>query len=215
MKTISVEEAVALIPDGASLMIGGFMAVGSPERLMDELVRQGKRNLTVIANDTALPGKGISKLVDAKLVGKTIASHIGLNPETQKQMIAGSMQVDLVPQGTLIERIRAGGCGLGGVLTPTGVGTVVEEGKQKVEVNGKTYLLETPLRADFALVHAFLADYLGNLSYALTGRNFNPVIALAGATTIVSVEHIVPVGLIGPDQVVTPAPLVDYLVMNR
>jgi len=215
MKTIPLADAVAMIPDGASLMIGGFMGVGTPERLIDEIVRQGKRNLTVIANDTALPGKGIGKLVSAGLIAKTIASHIGLNPETQKQMIDGRMQVDLVPQGTLIERIRAGGCGLGGVLTPTGVGTVVEEGKQRIEVNGKTYLLEMPLRADFALIHAFLADYSGNLSYALTGRNFNPVIALAGATTIVSVEHIVPVGLIGPDQVVTPAPLVDYLVMNR
>jgi len=215
MKAVSVEDAVAMIPDGASLMIGGFMAVGSPERVIDEIVRQGKRDLTVIANDTAMPGKGIGKLVSAGLIAKTIASHIGLNPETQKQMIDGRMQVDLVPQGTLIERIRAGGCGLGGVLTPTGVGTVVEEGKQRIEVNGKTYLLEMPLRADFALIHAFLADYSGNLSYALTGRNFNPVIALAGATTIVSVEHIVPVGLIGPDQVVTPAPLVDYLVMNR
>jgi acetate CoA/acetoacetate CoA-transferase alpha subunit len=124
------------------------------------------------------------------------------------------MTVDLIPQGTLIERIRAGGCGLGGILTPTGVGTVVEEGKQKIEVNGKSYLLETALHADFALVGAFLADYLGNLSYALTGRNFNPIIAMAGETTIVTAEHIVPVGLIAPDHVVTPAPLVDYLVAN-
>jgi len=215
MKTIEVADAVAKIPDGASLMIGGFMGVGTPERLMDELVRQGKRNLTIIANDTALPGKGIGKLVDAKLVGKTIASHIGLNPETQKQMIAGTMQVDLVPQGTLIERIRAGGCGLGGVLTPTGVGTVVEEGKQKVDVNGKTFLLETPLRADFALVHAFLADYLGNLSYALTARNFNPVIAMAADTVIVTADNIVPTGVIAPDHVVTPGPLVDYLVCHE
>jgi acetate CoA/acetoacetate CoA-transferase alpha subunit len=129
-------------------------------------------------------------------------------------MIDGKMIVDLVPQGSLIERIRAGGCGLGGVLTPTGVGTVVEEGKQKIDVNGKSYLLETALRADFALVGAFLADYLGNLSYALTGRNFNPVIAMAGEITIVTAEHIVPVGLIAPDHVVTPAPLVDYLVSN-
>jgi acetate CoA/acetoacetate CoA-transferase alpha subunit len=214
MKTISAAEAVALIPDGATLMIGGFMGVGTPERLIDELVRQGKRNLTVIANDTALPGRGIGKLVDAGLVGRTIASHIGLNPETQKQMIAGEMAVDLVPQGTLIERIRAGGYGLGGVLTPTGVGTIVEEGKQKVQVNGKTYLVETALHAQFALVDAFLADYLGNLSYALTARNFNPVIAMAADTTIVTAEHIVPIGLISPDHVVTPAPLVDYLVTN-
>ena len=215
MKTVPVEEAVALIPDGATLMIGGFMGVGSPERVIDELIRQGKRNLTVIANDTAVPGRGIGKLVDASLVGRTIASHIGLNPVTQRQMIDKKMIVDLVPQGTLIERIRAGGCGLGGVLTPTGVGTIVEEGKQKIKVDGKSYLVETALRADFALVHAFLADYLGNLSYALTARNFNPIIVMAGGTTIVTAEHIVPVGLIPPDHVITPAPLVDYLVANR
>ena len=214
MKSVSVEDAVKKIPEGASLMIGGFMGVGTPERVIDELVRQGKRNLTVIANDTAVPGRGIGKLVDAGLISRTIASHIGLNPETQKQMIAGKMSVDLVPQGTLIERIRAGGCGLGGVLTPTGVGTVVQEGKQRVEVNGKTYLLETALRADFALVGAFLADYLGNLSYALTARNFNPIVAMAADTTIVTAEHIVPVGVIAPDHVMTPAPLVDYLVTN-
>ena len=214
MKTVSSEEAVSIIPNGATLMIGGFMGVGTPERLIDEIVRQGKRNLTVIANDTALPGRGIGKLVDAGLINRTIASHIGLNPETQKQMIAGKMAVDLVPQGTLIERIRAGGFGLGGVLTPTGVGTVVEEGKQKVQVNGATYLIETALHAEFALIDAFLADYLGNLSYALTARNFNPVIAMAADTTIVTAEHIVPVGVIAPDHVVTPAPLVHYLVTN-
>jgi acetate CoA/acetoacetate CoA-transferase alpha subunit len=214
MKTVSSEEAVSIIPNGATLMIGGFMGVGTPERLIDEIVRQGKRNLTVIANDTGLPGRGIGKLVDAGLINRTIASHIGLNPETQKQMIAGKMAVDLVPQGTLIERIRAGGFGLGGVLTPTGVGTVVEEGKQKVQVNGATYLIETALHAEFALIDAFLADYLGNLSYALTARNFNPVIAMAADTTIVTAEHIVPVGLIAPDHVVTPAPLVHYLVTN-
>ena len=215
MKTIDVADAVAMIPDGASLMIGGFMAVGTPERMIDELVRQGRRNLTVIANDTAIPGRGIGKLVSAGLVAKTIASHIGLNPETQKQMIDGKMEVDLVPQGTLIERIRAGGYGLGGVLTPTGVGTVVEEGKQRIEVDGKTYLLEKALRADFALVHAFLADYIGNLAYALTARNFNPVIAMAADKVIATAENIVPVGVISPDQVVTPAPLVDYLVAHE
>src|SRR5262245_25643020 len=214
MKTVRVEDAVAMIPDGATLMIGGFMAVGSPERVIDELVRQGKRNLTVIANDNAMPGRGVGKLVDAGLVSRTIASHIGLNPETQRQMIAKKIDVDLVPQGTLIERIRAGGYGLGGVLTPTGVGTVVEEGKQRIEIKGKAYLIETALRADFALIHAFLADYLGNLSYALTARNFNPVMAMAADTTIVTADNIVPVGVISPDHVATPAPLVDYLVIS-
>jgi acetate CoA/acetoacetate CoA-transferase alpha subunit len=195
-------------------MIGGFMGVGTPERIVDELVRQNKRDLTVIANDNALPGVGIGKLVSAGLVRKTIASHIGLNPETQKKMIAGEMEVDLVPQGTLIERIRSAGFGLGGVLTPTGVGTIVEEGKRRIEVNGRPWLLETALRADFALVQAFLADYLGNLQYALTARNFNPVIAMAADTVIVDAEHIVPVGVIAPDHVMTPAPLVDYLIAH-
>lgn len=214
MQTVSLEQSVAMIPDGASLMIGGFMAVGTPERLVDEIVRQNKRDLTVIANDTAAPGRGIGKLVDAKLLRKAIVSHIGLNPVTQRQMMAGELEVDLVPQGTLIERIRAGGYGLGGILTPTGVGTMVEDGKQRIDVDGKSYLVETALRADFALVQAFLADYLGNLSYALTARNFNPVIAMAAATVIASADNIVPVGVISPDHVVTPAPVVDYLITN-
>jgi acetate CoA/acetoacetate CoA-transferase alpha subunit len=212
MRTTTLEEAVARISDGASLMIGGFMGVGTPERIVDELLRQRKRDLTVISNDTALPGIGIGKLVSANLVRKVIASHIGLNPETQQKMLAGEMEVELVPQGTLIERIRAAGYGLGGILTPTGVGTVVEEGKRKIEVDGREYLLEIPLRSDFALVQAFLADYLGNLTYALTARNFNPVIAMAATTVIVDAEHVVPIGMISPDHVMTPAPLVDYLV---
>ncbi len=215
MQTISVEDAVAKIENGASLLIGGFMAVGTPERIIDEIVRQNKRDLTVIANDTAMPGVGIGKLIAAKLVRKVIASHIGLNPETQQQMIGGSLQVDLVPQGTLVEQIRAGGYGLGGILTPTGVGTEVEVGKQTLELDGRTYLVEVAIRADFALVHAFLADYLGNLSYALTARNFNPIVAMAGATVIASADHIVPVGVIAPDHVVTPGPIVDYLIGNQ
>src|SRR5215813_6364181 len=153
--------------------------------------------------------------VTAGLMAEVVASHIGLNPETQQHMIAGKIGVDLVPQGTLIERIRAGGAGLGGILTPTGVGTVVEEGKRRIEVDGRSYLLETALRADYALVHAFLADYVGNLSYALTARNFNPVVAMAADTVIVTADHIVPVGVISPDHVVTPAAIVDYLVANR
>jgi len=215
MKTISLEQAVALIPNGASLMIGGFMGVGTPERVIDEILGQEKRDLTVIANDTASPGRGIGKLIGAKRVRKAIVSHIGLNPETQRQMTAGQLEIELVPQGTLIERIRSGGHGLGGVLTQTGIGTPVEEGKQRIVVDGKPYLLEVALRADFALVHAFLADYLGNLSYALTARNFNPVIAMAAETVIACADNIVPVGVISPDHVVTPAPVVDYLVTNQ
>jgi acetate CoA/acetoacetate CoA-transferase alpha subunit len=214
MKSVSAEEAIAMIPNGATVMVGGFMGVGTPERLVDELVRQNKSGLTVICNDAGLPGKGVGKLVDATLVSILTASHIGLNPKAQHQMMAKQIAVDLVPQGTLVERIRAGGCGLGGVLTPTGVGTIVEEGKQQIKLNGKTFLLETAMRADFALIHAFVADQLGNLTYVLTARNFNPVMAMAADTVIVTAEHIVPVGVIAPDQVITPAPLVDYLVMN-
>ena len=214
MRPTTLEAAVAGIPDGASLMIGGFMAVGTPERVIDEIVRQKKRDLTVIANDTAAPGRGIGKLVDAKLTRKAIVSHIGLNPETQRQMMAGELEVELVPQGTLIERVRAGGYGLGGILTQTGIGTTVEEGKRRIDVDGRSFLLEVALRADFALVQAFLADYLGNLSYALTARNFNPVMAMAAATVIVCAEHIVPTGVISPDHIMTPAPVVDYLIAN-
>lgn len=211
---LSAQAAAQLIPDGAVLMIGGFMAVGSPERLIDALVARGARGLTVIANDTAMPGKGIGKLISAGAVAHVIASHIGLNPETQARMLSGEIDVELVPQGTLIERIRAGGMGLGGVLTPTGLGTEVEEGKQIVEVQGKRFLVETPLKADFALVGAWQADYVGNLSYMLTAHNFNPIIALAGRTVIAEPESIVPVGVIPPDAVKTPGVLVDHLLVR-
>jgi acetate CoA/acetoacetate CoA-transferase alpha subunit len=214
MQTIQLDAAVELIPDGSTLMVGGFLGIGTPEPVIDELVRQGKKELTVIANDTARPGVGIGKLVSAKAVRKAVVSHIGLNPETQKQMMSGHMIVELVPQGTLIERIRAGGCGLGGVLTQTGVGTIIENEKRKIVINDKEYLLDMPLRADFALLHAFLADYVGNLSFALTARNFNPVVAMAADTVIANADHVVPVGVIAPDHVTTPAPLVDYLIAH-
>ncbi|MEY2776861.1 MAG: hypothetical protein RLY30_959 [Pseudomonadota bacterium] len=211
---LSASDAARMIPDGARLMIGGFMAVGSPERLIDALVAREARGLTIIANDTAMPGKGIGKLISAGAVARVIASHIGLNPETQAKMISGEIQVELAPQGTLIERIRAGGMGLGGVLTPTGIGTEVEEGKQVIEVDGRSYLLEKPLKADFALVGAWQADYVGNLSYLLTAHNFNPIIALAGSTVIAEPESIVPVGVIPPDAVKTPGVLVDHLIVR-
>jgi acetate CoA/acetoacetate CoA-transferase alpha subunit len=214
MKAVSAEEAVAMIPNGASVMVGGFMGVGTPERLLDELVRQQKSGLSIICNDAAVPGKGVGKLFDAALVSSLIGSHIGLNTKVQQQMMANKIAVDLIPQGTFVERIRAGGYGLGGVLTPTGAGTIVAEGKRRIEIEGKEFLVETALRAQYALVHAFLADYLGNLAYALTARNFNPIMAMAADTVIVTAEHIVPVGVIAPDHVVTPAPLVDYLITN-
>jgi acetate CoA/acetoacetate CoA-transferase alpha subunit len=214
-KLLALSEAVELIPHGASLMIGGFMGGGSPHRLIDEMVRQGKKNLTVIANDTAMPGVGIGKLVTAGALSRIVASHIGLNPETQKRMIAGEIAVDLVPQGTLAERIRAGGIGLGGVITPTGVGTVVAEGKRTIEIDGKTFLIELPIRADFALVNAFCADLFGNLRYQLTARNFNPIIAMAADTVIAEADEIVPVGMIPPDEVETVGVVVDHLIARE
>jgi acetate CoA/acetoacetate CoA-transferase alpha subunit len=214
-KAINVTKAVEMIPDGATLMIGGFLAVGSPRRLIDELVRQGRKHLTIIANDTARPDVGIGKLIDAKLVDQLIASHIGMNPETQRQMIAGEIKVELCPQGSLAERIRAGGVGLGGVLTPTGVGTDAAEGKSIVTIHGKDFLLELPLQADFALLGARRADYRGNLDYSLTARNFNPIMAWSAKVVMAEPNEIVPVGVIPPDDVVTPHVLVDYLIERR
>ncbi|MGF6446481.1 CoA transferase subunit A [Paraburkholderia youngii] len=211
-KTCNVSDGVACIPEGATLMIGGFMGVGTPRRLLDELVRQGKRDLTVIANDTARPGIGIGRLISARLVRRLITSHIGTNPETQQQMLAHEIDVELVPQGTLAERIRAGGYGLGGVLTPTGVGTVVQDGKQTLEIDGRNFLVERPLRADFALVNAWRADHIGNLTYAMTARNFNPLMAMAADLVIAESKEIVPTGVIAPDDVMTPAVLVDRLI---
>jgi len=214
-KTVCIEEAVSRIPDGARLMIGGFMAVGTPARLIDELVRQDKKRLTVIANDTAKPGVGIGKLISARLIKRVITSHIGTNPETQKQLLASEIEVVLVPQGSLAEKIRAGGYGLGGVLTPTGVGTTVEDGKQTIDIDGRTFLIELPLRADFALINARRADHIGNLTYAMTARNFNPLMAMAADIVIVEPHEIVPVGAIAPDDVVTPSVLVDYLITRK
>ena len=211
-KAVTCAEAVEMIPDGASIMVGGFMGVGSPHRLIDELVRQEKKNLTIMCNDAGRPGYGVAHLVTAKLVKKLIATHIGLNPEAQKQMIAGEMEVELCPQGTFAERIRSGGFGLGGVLTPTGIGTIVAEGKQVIEVDGKQYLLEKPLTADFALIGADRADYRGNLEYALTARNFNVVMAMAGRIVIAEPKAIVPVGVIPPDMVATPFVCVNHIV---
>jgi acetate CoA/acetoacetate CoA-transferase alpha subunit len=214
-KIIRIADAVAKIPAGATLMIGGFMGVGTPIRLIDELVRQEKTGLTVIANDTARPGIGIGKLISAHLVGRVVTSHIGTNPETQRQMLAGELDVELVPQGTLAERIRAAGHGLGGVLTPTGVGTDVEQDKRTIDIDGQQFLLEMPLRADFALINARRADHIGNLVYAMTARNFNPLMAMAATTVVAESQEIVPVGTIAPDDVMTPAVLVDLLLAKE
>ncbi len=214
-KSIKAADIVEAIPNGATLLIGGFMAIGTPLRLIDELVRQRKRDLTVIANDTAKPGIGIGKLIVARAVARVVTSHIGTNPETQRQMLDGALDVELVPQGTLAERIRAGGHGLGGVLTATGVGTTVAAGKRTIDIDGRSFLLETPLRAQYALIHARRADHLGNLTYAMTARNFNPLMAMSADTVIAEAVEIVPVGSIAPDDVMTPSILVDHLIAKE
>ncbi|WP_422037627.1 CoA transferase subunit A [Roseibium sp.] len=214
-QAIKAAQAAELIPDGSTLLIGGFMGVGSPHRLIDAIVARGTRDLTVVANDTAMPGRGIGKLVTAGALSRVVASHIGLNPETQQKMISGEIDVDLVPQGTLVERIRAAGVGLGGILTPTGLGTLVEDGKQIVTVKGQKFLLEEPIHADFALIAAHQADYVGNLEYSLTAHNFNPIMALAGNAVIAEPQTIVPVGVISPDSVKTPGVLVDHLLERQ
>jgi len=209
---IAIETAVEKIYSGATLMIGGFMGIGSPHRIIDALVARGVNDLTVIANDTGKPNYGIGKLITSGQVKHVIASHIGLNPETQAKMFSGEITVDLVPQGNLAERIRAAGFGLGGVLVKTGIGTLVEEGKQKIDIKGEQWLLELPISADFALIHAHQADYLGNLAYQLTATNFNPVMAMAATTVICEANEIVPVGMITPNDVITPGVLVTDLV---
>ncbi len=214
-KCVGVTQAAEMIPDGATLMIGGFMGVGSPHRLIAELVRLGRTNFTVIANDTSRPDNGIGLLIVARAVKKVVASHIGTNPETQKQMIAKELEVELGPQGTLAERVRAGGYGLGGVITPTGLGTPVEKGKQRITLEGREYLVEMPIKADFALIAAKRADYRGNLEYEMTARNFNPLMAMAAETVICEPVEIVPTGMIAPDHVVTPHILVDYIIQRN
>lgn len=214
-KAIDVVKAVEMIPDGARIIMGGFLAVGTPRRIVDEIVRQGKKHLTLITNDTAKPVYGNALLIQAKCVDRFIGTHIGTNPETQRQYLAGELQVELCPQGSFIERIRAGGSGLGGVLSPTGLGTLAAKDKPIINVQGKDYVLETPLRADFTLISCRRADYRGNLDYALTGRNFSPIMALAGDIVIAEPNEIVPVGVIPPDEVITPHPLVDYIIERR
>ncbi len=212
MKQIEAREAIDKIKDGMTVMIGGFMSNGTPEILMDALVEKGVKDLTVIANDSGTPGSGIGKLVEAGMVKKLLASHIGLNPLTGKLMNEGKLEVILVPQGTLAEQIRAGGAGLGGVLTPTGLGTDVAIGKEIVKVDGKEYLLEKPLRADVALLRGSIVDEDGGIYYAGTTRNFNPLMATAADLVIVATETIVPIGGIQGENIVTPGIFVDYIV---
>lgn len=221
-KWIAAAEAAKLIPEGASIMVGGFMGCGNPHKVVAELARLGTKNLTLICNDGAMPNGpdgedfyGVAKLIHNKQIKKLIASHVGLNPEVAEQMNDGSMEVVLIPQGSLVEMIRAGGAGLGGILTPTGFGTIVEEADHVhsvVEVDGKKYLLEKPIRADFALVSGYKVDKAGNMWYKGTTRNFSEMMATAADTVIAEADHVVEVGGILPEDVVTSGILVDYAV---
>ena len=213
-KVISMEEVPSVFKDGMIIMAGGFMGIGTPETLVNAIDQADVKDITLIANDTAFVASGVGPLVVNKKCKKVITSHIGTNPETGRQMIAGELDVELVPQGTLAERVRAGGSGLGGILTPTGIGTVVEEGKEKITVDGREYLLEKPLRADVALLKAYKADKAGNLVYHRSARNFNPIMAMAADIVIVEVEHIVEVGEIDPDEVMTPGILIDKIIVQ-
>jgi len=203
-----------MVKEGATVMINGFMAVKAPEALIDGLVAQGTGNLTIISNDASVPGKGVGKLLSAGLIKKLVASHIGLNPEAATRMHAGDLEVELIPQGTLAERIRCGGAGLGGVLTPTGVGTSVEEGKEKLVVDGKEYLLEKPLRADVTLLRGSVVDTHGNVYYRGTTKNFSIVMAMASDLVIAEAEKLVEAGELDPDLVMTPSLFVDYIVVG-
>ncbi len=215
-KLMTADEAVATIRDGDSIMVGGFMACGTPEILIDALVRKNTKNLTIICNDAGVPGRGVGKLISNGQVKKLIASHVGLNPEVAQRMNtdveADRLECVLVPQGTLAERVRAGGAGLGGILTPTGVGTIVGEGKQVIRVQGRDYLLEEPLRADYAFIRGTITDTFGNTTYNGTTRTFNPLMAAAADRVIVGTCKIVEVGDIDPNHVVTSGIFVDAIV---
>jgi len=216
---ISAAEAAAKVKEGMTVHVGGFLGCGSPDGVIAEVAKLGVKGLTLVCNDSAILDQktgratGVAPLVANKQFAKLIVSHIGTNPETQRQMNAGETAVELVPQGTLAERVRAAGAGLGGFFTPTGVGTEVEAGKQVQIIKGKAYLLETALPGDVALIKAKRADRAGNLQYSKTARNFNPLMATACETVVAEVEEIVEIGEIDPDQVHTPSIFVDYLVL--
>lgn len=211
-KVIDIQKAVDMIKDGDTIMIGGFLAVGAPLKLIDAMVKKGLKDLTLITNDSAFIDKGVGKMIVNKQIKKIIASHIGTNKETGRQMMAGETEVVLVPQGTLVEQIRAGGYGLGGVLTATGLGTEVEKGKEKITVDGKEYLLEKPLRADVALIFGNSVDEYGNIHYYGSTRNFNNMMASAADLTIVEAVDIVKIGELDPNSVHTPGVFVNYIV---
>lgn len=209
-------EAVACIKDGSSIMVGGFMACGTPEIMVDALVRKNARNLTIICNDAGVPGRGVGKLLANGQISTLIASHVGLNPEVAQRMNTDvpeeKLECILIPQGTLAERIRAGGAGLGGFLTPTGVGTIIADDKQVMKVEGRDYLLEKPLRAEFAFIRGSVTDKFGNTAYNGTTRSFNPIMATAADYVIVGACKVVEIGEIDPNNVVTSGIFVDAIV---
>lgn len=210
-KYISADDIAAKLHDGMTIMIGGFMANGAPEGLIDVLLDNNIKNITLISTDTGTPTNGSGRLISNKRISKLFASHIGTNPETGKQMNAGEIDVELVPQGTLAERIRAGGAGLGGVLTPTGLGTSIAENKQVLTIDGKSFLLEKPIRADIAFIRGSIVDTKGNVFYKKTTQNFNPLMATAADLVIVEAEKLVEPGEIEPECVHTPGIFVDHI----
>jgi 3-oxoacid CoA-transferase A subunit len=208
-------EAVSLVPDGATIMMGGFGLAGLPENLIAALHARGTRELTIISNNAGVDGFSIGVLLSARQVRKMISTYIGEHREFERQYLAGELELELVPQGTFAERIRAGGAGIGGFFTPTGYGTTVAQGKETRVIDGKPYVFESPLRADFAFVRAWKGDRAGNLVYRRTARNFNPMMATAGRVTIAEVEHLVEPGDIDPDHVVTPGIYVQYIIQGE
>lgn len=214
-KLCTAQEAVECIQDGMSVMVGGFLNVGTPEGLVHALVEKGATKLTLISTDSGFPGKGTGKLQDHGQLAKVYASYVGSHPDYSRCIKEGDVKIILTPQGTLAEQIRAAGAGLGGILTPTGVGTVAAEGKEEIMIGDKTYLLEKPLFADVALIKAYQADTSGNLVYRRAAKNFNPLMATAAKIVIAEVEEIVPVGSIDPDHVMTPGIFVDFLVKEE
>ncbi|TPG73064.1 CoA transferase subunit A [Brevibacillus laterosporus] len=214
-KQVSLEEALEHFHDGMTLMVGGFGGVGNPPSLIQGLLDKHIKGLTLISNDTAFPDIGVGRLITERRVNKVIASHIGSNPNAGAQMTAGELEVEFCPQGILAERVRAGGVGLGGILSDIGIGTIAEKDKEKVTVDGKTYLIETPLTAEVAIVYAKKADRFGNLVFDTSARNFNPLVAMSGNITIVEAEEIVEIGQLDPEEIVTPGVFVTYIVQSE
>lgn len=212
-KVVSAKEAISLIENGSSIMVGGFLSCGTPDELIEEMVEQNLKDLTMISNDTSFPDADKGKLIVNKQIKKIITSHIGTNPETGRQMHAKELEVELIPMGTLIEKIRAKGAGLGGVLTPTGVGTMIEHGKKTMEIDGEKFIFEKPLGADYAIIYGTKVDKHGNVAYYGTTRNLNTIMATAAKTVIIQADEMVE--CLDPNDVIIPGLFVDYVVVRK